>query len=162
MKHYAGLDVSVKETSICIVDEAGRICREMKVVSHPEDLLAVARAPLQWAGTQTGLGNALRVLGGRESGTARLEEAVAAYREALQEDTRARVPLEWAKTTGNQGVALMLLAERRGDAKTAKLAVQQIEAAFMTSRDGGDAPSAAYYKVQLPNARALVQKLAKR
>ena len=56
----------------------------------------------------------------------------------------------------------MLLAERRGDAKMAKLAVQQIEAAFMTSRDGGDAPSAAYYKVQLPNARALVQKLAKR
>ena len=39
MKHYAGLDVSVKETSICIVDEAGRIRREMKVVSHPEDLL---------------------------------------------------------------------------------------------------------------------------
>jgi hypothetical protein len=38
MKHYAGLDVSVKETSICIVDEAGSICREMKVVSHPENL----------------------------------------------------------------------------------------------------------------------------
>lgn len=31
----------------------------------------------------------------------------------------------------------MLLAERRGDAKTAKLAVQQIEAAFTASRDGG-------------------------
>ena len=45
MKHYAGLDVSVKETSICIVDEAGRICREMKVVSHPEDLLAVLCDP---------------------------------------------------------------------------------------------------------------------
>ena len=28
MKHYAGLDVSVKETAICIVDENGRICRE--------------------------------------------------------------------------------------------------------------------------------------
>lgn len=38
MKHYAGLDVSVKETAICIVDENGRICREAKVVSHPEDL----------------------------------------------------------------------------------------------------------------------------
>jgi hypothetical protein len=36
MKYYAGLDVSVKETSLCIVDEAGRICREMKVVSHPD------------------------------------------------------------------------------------------------------------------------------
>ena len=45
MKDYAGLDVSVKETSICIVNEAGRICREMKVVSHPEDLLAVLCDP---------------------------------------------------------------------------------------------------------------------
>ena len=44
------------------------------------------------------LGNALATLGGRESGTARLEEAVAAYREALQEQTRERVPLVWART----------------------------------------------------------------
>jgi transposase len=27
MKHYAGLDVSIKETSICIVDETGKISR---------------------------------------------------------------------------------------------------------------------------------------
>ena len=108
------------------------------------------------------LGNALLTLGERESGTARLEEAVAAYREALQESTRARVPLDWAMSTGNQGVALMLLAERRGDAEMAKQAVQQIEAAFTTLRDGGDAPSAAYYEAQLPKARALAQKLAKR
>ncbi len=107
-------------------------------------------------------GNALAVLGARESGTARLEEAVSAYCDALQENTRARVPLEWAKGTGNQGVALMLLAERRGDGEMAKLVVQQIEAAFTTSRDGGDAPSAAYYEAQLPKARALAQKLAKR
>ena len=32
MKHYAGLDVSLKETSICILDEAGKICREIRVV----------------------------------------------------------------------------------------------------------------------------------
>jgi transposase len=38
MKHHAGLDVSVKETSVCIVDEDGKVCREMKVPSHPEDL----------------------------------------------------------------------------------------------------------------------------
>ncbi len=36
MKHYVGMDVSVKETSLCIVDEAGGICRELKVSSHPE------------------------------------------------------------------------------------------------------------------------------
>jgi transposase len=41
MKHHAGLDVSVKETSVCIVDETGTICREIKVVSHPEDRLRV-------------------------------------------------------------------------------------------------------------------------
>ena len=43
MKHYAGLDVSLKETSICIVDEAGSILREMKVPSHPEDLVRTER-----------------------------------------------------------------------------------------------------------------------
>ena len=45
MKHYAGLDVSVKETSVCIVDETGKICREMKVPSHPEDLVAALNDP---------------------------------------------------------------------------------------------------------------------
>ena len=38
MRHYAGLDVSVKETSVCIIDESGKVCRETKVPSHPEDL----------------------------------------------------------------------------------------------------------------------------
>lgn len=28
MKHYDGLNVSVKETAICIVEERGRICRQ--------------------------------------------------------------------------------------------------------------------------------------
>ena len=45
MKHYVGLDVSVKETAVCIVDETGRICREVKVVSHPDDLIAVLKDP---------------------------------------------------------------------------------------------------------------------
>lgn len=41
MKHYAGLDVSVKETAICVVDEDGQIFREMKVPSRPADLARV-------------------------------------------------------------------------------------------------------------------------
>jgi len=36
------------------------------------------------------------VLGQREFGTARLEEAVAALRAALEEYTRDRAPLSWA------------------------------------------------------------------
>ena len=54
MKHYAGLDVSVKETSVCIVDETGAICREMKVVSHPDDLARVLQDPA-WQLDRVGL-----------------------------------------------------------------------------------------------------------
>ena len=32
MDHFAGPDVSVEETSICIVDDTGRIVREVKVL----------------------------------------------------------------------------------------------------------------------------------
>ena len=35
MKFYAALDVSLAETSICIVDEAGRVVKESKVPSDP-------------------------------------------------------------------------------------------------------------------------------
>jgi hypothetical protein len=61
-----------------------------------------------WTGprTQNNLGIALRRLGERESGTERLEEAVAAYQAALQEWTRERVPLDWAMTQNNLGNAL--------------------------------------------------------
>src|SRR6266566_1528999 len=45
MDHFVGLDVSVKETSICIVDDAGKIVREVKVASEPEALLAVLKNP---------------------------------------------------------------------------------------------------------------------
>jgi tetratricopeptide (TPR) repeat protein len=77
------------------------------------------RVPLDWATTQTNLGIALEVLGERESGTARLEEAVAAFRDALMERTRERVPLEWALTQNILGTALQTLGER--ESGTARL-----------------------------------------
>ena len=70
------------------------------------------RVPLIWASTQTNLGDALRALGERESGTAELEEAIALYREALTEQPRDRVPLDWASTQTNLGNALRTLGER--------------------------------------------------
>ena len=45
MDHFVGLDVSVKETSICIVDETGKIVREVKVASEPDALLQVLAKP---------------------------------------------------------------------------------------------------------------------
>jgi len=115
--------------------------------------------PLHWATTQNGLGSALVRLGEQENGTTKLEEAVAAYREALKEQTHERVPLRWARSFGNEGIALMLLAERRGDAGMAETALSQINEAFETIRDGGDARNAAYYEARLPTARAIVARL---
>ena len=54
MDHFAGLDVSVKETSVCIVDDTGRLVREVKVASEPEALLATLKRTL--ATTSSGLG----------------------------------------------------------------------------------------------------------
>ena len=136
--------------------ESGTARLEEAVAAYREALKERTRerVPLEWATTQNNLGNALQRLGERESGTARLEEAVAAYREALKEWTRERVPLQWATSFGNEGIALMLLAERRRDAAMAETALSQINTAFETMRDGGDAPSAEYYEQQLPRARA--------
>src|SRR5262245_6982193 len=41
MDYFAGLDVLVKETSVCIVDDAGKIVREARVANEPEALLQV-------------------------------------------------------------------------------------------------------------------------
>jgi transposase len=38
---FCGTGRSVKDTRFCIVDDAGRITREMKVASKPDALLAV-------------------------------------------------------------------------------------------------------------------------
>jgi len=35
MKLYVGLDVSMKETSICVVDKVGKVFREVKVATEP-------------------------------------------------------------------------------------------------------------------------------
>src|SRR6516165_5768180 len=45
MDHFAGLDVSVKETSVCILDDAGKIVKEVKVASEPRALLKVLGNP---------------------------------------------------------------------------------------------------------------------
>jgi len=43
MDYFAGLDVSVKNTSVCIVDGTGKVVREVKVASEPDALLQVLR-----------------------------------------------------------------------------------------------------------------------
>ena len=40
MNHYAGIDVSLEASSVCVVDASGKIVREGKVASEPEGLIA--------------------------------------------------------------------------------------------------------------------------
>src|SRR6202022_5143245 len=39
MNHYAGIDVSLECSSVCVVDASGKIMREAKVASEPEALV---------------------------------------------------------------------------------------------------------------------------
>jgi hypothetical protein len=38
MDHYAGIDVSLEQSSVCVVDASGKIVREGKVASEPAAL----------------------------------------------------------------------------------------------------------------------------
>ena len=57
MEHYAGIDVSLERSSVCVVDAGGRIVREAKVPSEPEALVAFFRRlglPLTRVGLEAG------------------------------------------------------------------------------------------------------------
>lgn len=43
MKYFAGLDVSLEETAICVVDEDGQIVKEARAASEPQTLNAALR-----------------------------------------------------------------------------------------------------------------------
>ncbi|MHB8284390.1 MAG: IS110 family RNA-guided transposase [Caulobacteraceae bacterium] len=57
MKHYAGIDVSLESSSVCVLDAEGRIVRESKVLSEPDALIAWFVAlgmPLERIGLEAG------------------------------------------------------------------------------------------------------------
>ena len=44
MEYYVGLDVSLKQTSICVVDQTGSVVREGVVDSDPEAIAVFVRS----------------------------------------------------------------------------------------------------------------------
>src|SRR5262249_35225121 len=44
MEHYAGIDVSLERSSVCVVDALGKIVKEAKISSEPAALVAFFEA----------------------------------------------------------------------------------------------------------------------
>jgi transposase len=41
MAYFVGLDVSVQETAVCVIDEVGKVICESKVPTEPDDIAAL-------------------------------------------------------------------------------------------------------------------------
>ena len=41
MAYFVGLDISVQETAVCVVDELGKVICESKVSTEPDDIAAL-------------------------------------------------------------------------------------------------------------------------
>jgi tetratricopeptide (TPR) repeat protein len=101
----------------------GRRCRNAR-----------AKVPLDWAATQNSIGLALAALGQLESDPSQLNEAVLAYRDALQERTRAKAPFDWAITQINLGNAFGSLGQRESDPAPLREAARAYEGALLVLR----------------------------
>jgi tetratricopeptide (TPR) repeat protein len=99
-------------------------------ISLRREVLSLAKGSDDSGRARQYLGTALGTLGAREGGTARLEEAVAAFRAALEEGTRERVSLQWATTQTSLGTALGMLGAREGGTARLEEAVAAYRAAL--------------------------------
>ena len=57
MEHYAGIDVSLELSSVCVVDTQGKIVKEAKVSSEPEALVSFFKGlgfPMKRIGLEAG------------------------------------------------------------------------------------------------------------
>ena len=107
------------------LDEALQIFRDSLAIFERE------KDDLNWAAAQNNLGNVLLALGERESGSKLLEEAVAAFRAALEKRDRATR----CRSTGRRrrtiiGIALYSLSEREAGERASGRGRSRLSAAL--------------------------------
>jgi uncharacterized caspase-like protein len=116
-------------------DFLGRETHLVQAVTAGSTALLRAQAfptRLEWAATQSHLGRALFLLGLRRTGTVELEQAVGAYRSALEEFSprRNEMPLDWAAAQRGMAEALYLVGKRRYEAAPLHEAVAALKASL--------------------------------
>ncbi|NOX42005.1 MAG: tetratricopeptide repeat protein [Alphaproteobacteria bacterium] len=102
----------------------------MVAIALAKRILALATNMDERGTAQNDLGNALATLGQRHRDSERLEQAVMAFRAALEERTQDNVPLGWAMTQNNLGAALLMLAERGNETARLEMAIKAFRAAL--------------------------------
>ena len=156
MDHYAGIDVSLEQSSICIVDATGRIVREAKVASEP---LTPSRAVAQLRNhprLRQGVVEALveRASPGQPTGGT---DALKARIEQLLDDwdavARERVQAGGTFTYDDGGAERRLLQYPLDPASQNLLPAHQ---AFVAARSMRDVEPASYLKVRGPEGREIV------
>jgi tetratricopeptide (TPR) repeat protein len=115
---------------------------------------------MDWAMTQNNLGAALQSLGRREESPQLLEEAIAAYENALKVITREKMPMSWAMTLANLAAARMTLADGIGDIEIAALALDDFNEVVEFFRDVSHAQYMELAEDQRKKAQALVEALS--
>jgi tetratricopeptide (TPR) repeat protein len=103
------------------------------------------------------LDNVLMALGRRETGTAKLLEAVDAYRSALTQQDPDYSPSDWALTQHNLGAVMEMIADREEDAQSARLAIEALRAALKIRTPGS--PDWASTQASLGAALATLDRL---
>jgi tetratricopeptide (TPR) repeat protein len=112
----------------------------------------LAKLPQLWAAAQYKVGDELRWLGSRgdgEKGGKQLEEAVAAYRSALEVYTKNDLPQKWAMTEDNLGITLEALGNRI-DGEEGRKRLEEAVAAYRSALE-------VYTKNDLPQKWAVGQ-----
>ncbi len=150
------LGTALQELGTPNAGEESRKLLEEAVAAYRSALEVWTKAdlPQNWARTQNNLGTALQELwrrsGDKEEGRKLLEEAVAAYRSALEVWTKADLPQNWARTQNDLGAALRELGKRSGDKEEADKLLEGAAAAYRASLE-------VYTKADLPQNWARTQ-----
>ncbi|MFT3989046.1 caspase family protein [Aestuariivirga sp.] len=127
------------QTRFALYDPGGNhLAEAVTAYSAALEVWTREAAPLDWASTQNNLGNAYQVLGKAEAGAGipegidALNNALAAYRAALEIRTRQADPLGWANTQNNMGWTLKYLGEATKNAKRIREGRAAVLAAWNT------------------------------